>query len=566
MAHKPATERSDKLHERIAELERQNAELRSRMSQHKADARTEAEAGAARDEQQQAALAESRSATATAMSDLRRANAQIERAEARHIRDREHDRAELASAEGIIAALESVQLAARDGEARMRALLRSASDYAIIETDPDGRISFWNNGAEALLGWKQEEALGANAAMIFTPEDREAGAPERERQDASASGRSDTERWHIRKDGSRFYAHERVIASKNEEQQRFLKVLRNRSAEHANKVARDAGEEQMRLILDSATDYAIFTLDREGIITSWNSGGERLVGYEDSEIIGKDARIVFTPEDREKGEPEKEIFKAYKDGRAENERWHMRKDGSRFWGSGLMLPLRAPGTPGFLKIMRDETARHQADEMNRLLVRELSHRVKNTLALVQAIVRETLRGRIEEKEVREALDSRLAALARSHDILARESWEGAHLVEVIRQSLTPFVAHDKFEDRVVLEGEDVRLPPPTTLSLGMGFHELATNAAKYGALSGSDGKVTIRWSQTRSDDGGSLRLTWEEQNGPPVTPPKRKGFGSRLIERALAYEMNGMVKLDYAPNGLRFAISIPEQALREHET
>jgi PAS domain S-box-containing protein len=564
MAREPATGDREALSARIAELERENQALRGRLEQSDSDA--QADAAAEGERQHLSDLAASRSETGRVKADLQGADAQIARAEARHKRDREHDHAELASAEGIIAALESIQLAARDGEARMRALLRSASDYAVIETDHHGRITFWNSGAEALLGWTSDEALGQNAAMIFTPEDREAGEPEQERRDARADGRSDTERWHIRKDGSRFYAHERVIASTDDERERFLKILRNRSEERANEEARYAGEEQMRLILDSATDYAIFTVDRDGIVTTWNPGAERLLGYKDSEIIGQNGRIIFTPEDREAGEPEKEISKALNEGRAQNERWYVRKDRSRFWGSGLVLPLQADGTPGLLKIMRDETARHHADEMNQLLIGELNHRVKNTLGLVQAIAKETLRGRIAEKEIRDALDSRLSALASSHDILARESWEGADLVEVIRRTLMPFVPRENLENRLVIDGPSVRLSPASTLSLGMGFHELATNAAKYGALSVPGGNVEVRWSKNPSANGGGLRLSWRERNGPPVSPPERKGFGSRLIERALAYEMNSTASLDYAPDGLRFEISIPETALRGRET
>lgn len=558
MAREPGAGNQDSPNDRIAELERENAELRDRLAQSEQAARNAAI-------EQRRHASELKQSRAETEADLRRAKAQIARAEARHKRDREHDRSELASAEGIIAALETVQLAARDGEARMRALLRSASDYAVIETDVDGRITFWNSGAEALLGWTEEEAVGQDASMIFTLEDRNSGEPRRERQDALASGRSDSERWHIRKDGSRFYAHERVISSTDGERRRFLKILRNRSGEQRMERARCASEEQLRLIFDSATDYAIFTVDRDGIVTTWNRGAERLLGYTDSEIIGEDGRIVFTAEDREAGEPEKEISKALTEGRALNERWHMRKDGSRFWGSGLMLPLKATGTPGLLKIMRDETARHHDDEMRQLLIRELNHRVKNTLGLVQAIAKETLKGPAAEKEMREALDSRLAALARAHDILARESWEGASLVELIRRALIPFVSHSDLEQRVAIEGRDVWLSATSALSLGMGFHELATNASKYGALSVPGGKIEVRWTEERSEDGTDLRLNWRERNGPTVSQPKRKGFGSRLIERALAYEMNGAVTLDYAPSGLRFEISIPETALRGHK-
>jgi PAS domain-containing protein len=153
MAREPGAGNQDSPNDRIAELERENAELRDRLAQSEQAARNAAI-------EQRRHASELKQSRAETEADLRRAKAQIARAEARHKRDREHDRSELASAEGIIAALETVQLAARDGEARMRALLRSASDYAVIETDLDGRITFWNSGAEALLGWTEERGGG----------------------------------------------------------------------------------------------------------------------------------------------------------------------------------------------------------------------------------------------------------------------------------------------------------------------------------------------------------------------------------------------------------------------
>jgi two-component sensor histidine kinase len=197
-----------------------------------------------------------------------------------------------------------------------------------------------------------------------------------------------------------------------------------------------------------------------------------------------------------------------------------------------------------------------------LLIGELNHRVKNTLGLVQAIAKETLRGHDPGRDIRDALDSRLGALARSHDILARESWEGASLTEVIRRAFAPFLRQGKMEDRLTIDGRDARLSPTAALSLGMAFHELATNAAKYGALSVPSGKVEVRWTEETSRDGAGLRLNWRERDGPMVSPPTRKGFGSRLIERALAYEMNGTTRLDYAVDGLRFEISVPRTALQ----
>ena len=148
--------------------------------------------------------------------------------------------------------------------------------------------------------------------------------------------------------------------------------------------------EQRRLIVDNATDTAIFTIDRPGTVTSWNSGAERLLGYSEEEIIGRDGRLIFTPEDRSDGVAEREIATALAEGRAENERWHVRKDGSRFWGSGLIMPLKH-GAPGLLKIMRDGTERRRSEELKKLLIGELDHRVKNILAMVRSLADHTLK-------------------------------------------------------------------------------------------------------------------------------------------------------------------------------
>ena len=139
----------------------------------------------------------------------------------------------------------------------------------------------------------------------------------------------------------------------------------------------------------SATDYAIFTADPQGRVTGWNKGAENLLGWAGAEALGMDGRLTFTPEDRERGVPEAEMAAALAEGRAGNERWHLRKDGSRFWGSGLLVPLRGDHERGFLKVMRDRTARREGDERQRLLLEELAHRVKNSLAVVLAMARQS---------------------------------------------------------------------------------------------------------------------------------------------------------------------------------
>lgn len=197
----------------------------------------------------------------------------------------------------------------------------------------------------------------------------------------------------------------------------------------------------------------------------------------------------------------------------------------------------------------DITVRKAGEEHMRLMVNELNHRVKNSLATVQAITAQTLRRGEVPEEVREALASRLIALAGAHDVLTDEKWSGAELSELAAQAAAPYIGlsgRSPFE----IEGPSVFLPPKTAIALALAFHELATNAAKYGALSAPEGVVRIAWKVKRAPGGRELRLTWQEWGGPPVRAPERTGFGTRLIQRGLASELQGRVSLDYRPTGV----------------
>jgi two-component sensor histidine kinase len=178
----------------------------------------------------------------------------------------------------------------------------------------------------------------------------------------------------------------------------------------------------------------------------------------------------------------------------------------------------------------------------------LNHRVKNTLATVQSIVSQTLRNAPTTRDAKEALESRLFALSRAHDILTRENWESASLSEIVAQAVAPY--SNRGEDRIHVAGTDVRLPPRKALALAMALQELATNAVKYGALSNGEGEIRIAWTIDRQHPAPRLQLSWEEQGGPPVVPPQRRGFGSRLIERSLAQDLDGEVGIEFAPTGV----------------
>jgi PAS domain S-box-containing protein len=203
-------------------------------------------------------------------------------------------------------------------------------------------------------------------------------------------------------------------------------------------------EERLHLILNSAADYAIFTTDLARRVTSWNAGAERVLGWAEGEIVGHSADVIFTPEDRASGRPEWEAATALAEGRAENERWHLRKDGSRFWASGLAMPLRdpvaGPDAPplGLLTVMRDHTERREAEERRALLAHELNHRVKNTLVVVQSLTLLATRGGSPDLSAfAAAFQRRILALARAHDLLTREDWIGAPLDGVVRAGLAP---------------------------------------------------------------------------------------------------------------------------------
>jgi two-component sensor histidine kinase len=179
--------------------------------------------------------------------------------------------------------------------------------------------------------------------------------------------------------------------------------------------------------------------------------------------------------------------------------------------------------------------------------------VKNTLATVQSIASQTLRNAPTTQEARDALESRLMALSRAHNVLTRENWESASLIEIVDQAVEPYTGAR--ENRLRREGPAVRLQPRTALALSMALQELATNAVKYGSLSNEVGEVRVSWRVQGHEP--RLHLRWEEAGGPPVAPPQRRGFGTRLIERSLAHDLNGEVKIQFAPLGLVCTVDAP---------
>ncbi|MFT3667663.1 MAG: HWE histidine kinase domain-containing protein [Pseudoxanthomonas sp.] len=234
-----------------------------------------------------------------------------------------------------------------------------------------------------------------------------------------------------------------------------------------------------------------------------------------------------------------------------------REDGAWAWVSSRAVPIRQPNglVTEWFGAATDISERRRHDEHQRLLVNELNHRVKNTLAIVQSMAMQTLRDCDDATLAADRFESRLHALSQAHDMLTRKRWEGASLDDIVRAAIAPCVQQDT--DRFEIVGGRVELDPQRALALTMALHELCTNAMKYGALSVPEGRVAIHWRCEGEGRARRLELRWEESGGPSVALPTRRGFGSRLIERGLRHDLGGDVSLDFASTGVVCRIDVP---------
>jgi PAS domain S-box-containing protein len=251
-------------------------------------------------------------------------------------------------------------------ERRYQYLISGISDYAIYMLDPSGHVSSWNAGANRFKGYLAQEILGEHFSRFYTEEDRAAGVPARALQTALKEGKYESEGWRVRKDGSRFWAHVVIDPIYNEEGALlgFAKVTRDVTE---RKLAEDRlreSEQRFRLLVQGVTDYAIYMLSPEGIVTNWNSGAERIKGYSQDDIVGQHFSRFYTEEDRIAGVPRRALSTAADTGRFEAEGWRVRKDGTRFWAHVIIDAIRdESGTlVGFAKITRDLTEKKKTDE------------------------------------------------------------------------------------------------------------------------------------------------------------------------------------------------------------
>ncbi|HEX7218838.1 MAG TPA: PAS domain S-box protein, partial [Burkholderiales bacterium] len=245
-------------------------------------------------------------------------------------------------------------------------LVEQARDYALFLLDREGRILSWNLGAQRLKGYAAEEIIGRHFSTFYTREAIESRWPEHELEVATAEGRFEDEGWRVRKDGSRFWANVVITALRDDHGQLlgFSKITRDVTDRKLHEEALRQSEERFRLLVEAVVDYAIFTLDAEGVVTSWNRGAERIKGYRRDEAIGKHVSRFFLPEDVEAGKPWEDLAIARREGRSESEGWRVRRNGERFWARAVVSAIYddAGHLRGFAKITQDLTdQRHLQD-------------------------------------------------------------------------------------------------------------------------------------------------------------------------------------------------------------
>jgi len=311
-------------------------------------------------------------------------------------------------------------------------------------------------------------------------------------------------------------------------------------------------EAQARLaaIVASSAD-AMISFANDGTIRSWNAGAEALFGYREEDVLGRSGQFLLPPEEMASGGA---FRMAMRDGVVRIDTVRLDRDGDRVEVSISANRMTAPDGAiiGVSAVMRDIRARKRAERHQQLLINELNHRVKNTLAIVQGLARQSFK-QVADKDAQRAFDGRLMALASAHNLLTDERWERAPLAALVAEGLAPF--RGETAERVSLAGPPVDLDPQTAVAIAMALHELATNAAKYGALSVPGGHVAIAWS--RSDAPPRVRIDWVESGGPPVRPPQRRGFGTRLIERGLSADLKGRTQIDFRPEGVTARLEAP---------
>jgi PAS domain S-box-containing protein len=449
---------------------------------------------------------------------------------------------------------ESVKKEATSERAEHLANLVTLSYEPMFAWRWDGPIEFWNAGAERLYGFAPNEAVGRSSHTIlqtkFPREFTELRSQLLNERYWSGELR------HICKDG-----HEVTVDSRMQllGDDTVLEVNRDVTQVKALEIQRmqveaalRESEQQLRWLASivESSDDAIVSKNLDGIIRSWNRGAERVFGYTAQEAIGQPITIVI-PKDRQ--DEERAILTRIRRGERIDhfETIRQRKHGSLIVVSLTVSPVKnAEGKiVGASKSARDITEQRRSQEQIATLAREAEHRSKNLLATVQATV--NLSQADTPEGLKQAIEGRILALANVHSLFVETRWIGAELSTIATQELAPYFEKD--ERRVRIDGPQALLEPNAAQAIAVTLHELATNAAKYGALSVANGQIDLKWSH---ESDGRLILRWKEMGGPAVQmPPKHQGFGTRIVKRMIG-QLKGKSRFDWRADGLVCEITL----------
>lgn len=432
--------------------------------------------------------------------------------------------------------------------------LLEALPVAVYTTDAEGRITYYNQSAADLWGCRPEIGTDrwCGSWRIFWPDGRPLPHDECPmalalKEDRPVRG---IEAIAERPDGTRvrFLPYPTPLHDSSGRLTGAINLL----LDLTERYEADVMSAQLAAIVASSDD-AIVSKTLDGKITSWNAGAARIFGYQANEMIGQPIMRLIPPELEAE---EKQILARLQRGERVDhyETVRVAKDGRRIDISLTVSPLcdKFGNVIGASKVARDVTERKQAEKLQRLLVDELSHRVKNTLAIVQAIASQSLRHAKSSGDFVAGFTGRVQALARADNLLTQTKLQGADLAELLQEQVLLGGTHD---NRIICSGPTLVLDAQAAVHMALVLHELATNARKYGALSVPDGRLSVNW-EIRTNGRPVLFLEWKESNGPRVKDPGKRGFGSTLIERTLR-ERGGQTSVRYGVDGMTCQLTLP---------
>jgi PAS domain S-box-containing protein len=433
-----------------------------------------------------------------------------------------------------------------------------ALPVAVYLTDADGQITFFNQAAAELWGQSPEPGVRWwGAWRLYWPDGRRMEANDSPMAQALREGRPirGVEAILQKPDGRRIRimpyptplrdAAGRITGG--------IELVLDMTAQY------DANVDTARLAaIVASSDDAIISKTLEGRITSWNAGATRIFGYEANELIGEPITRIIPPELL--SEEEDILGRIRRGDRVDHfETVRLAKDGRRIDVSITVSPVRdrLGRIVGASKVSRDISERKQAETLQRLLTEELTHRVKNTLAMIRSIATQSLARARSPGDFVPAFSGRIQALAQAHDLITQARLQGADLGELVREQVLLGAGDDR---RMTFSGPQLRLDAQAALHLALVLHELGTNARKYGALSMPGGRLAVTW-ELHTNGGRHLMIEWKEQGGPPVSLPRERGFGTALIEQTL-HSHGGEIAMRFGSDGVtaRIDLPMPEQS------